>query len=128
MAMCTVDNVRIHANPSSISDAEITSIISGISTEILTYAGSTDETNAYLKQAAIHGAAAVTLKRARAKGELASSVKTPESEITIQGIAEEIKQHEELRASFLAKYNESVTADYSGISLHCGFTSFCGGH
>jgi hypothetical protein len=129
MVICSVADVRVHADPEQISDADITSIIAGVSTEILTRAGSTDDTNAYLKLAAIHAAAAITLKRARAAGELTSN-KTPEYEVSFTGIIEEIKNHEEQRENFLSLYKASVP-DYSftSPSFNAGFTHHHhGGH
>lgn len=129
MALCTVDDVRAHVNPEKISDADITDIISVVSTEILTRAGSTDETNAYLIQAGIHAAAAITLKKARAIGELTSN-KTPEFEISFTGIIEEIKQHEAERDNYIKMYKTSIPSySFSSVSLHAGFThhNHCGG-
>ena len=132
MALCSVDDVRVHVNPDQITDADITNIIAVVTTNILTRAGSTDQTNAYLIQAAIHAAAAITLKRARAIGELSSN-DTPEFKITFTGIIEEIKRHEEDRDEFLRLYqisNPSYTfasyADNIGITSHTH--SHCGGH
>lgn len=121
MALCSVADVRAHADPNKISDADITSIISVVTTEILIKANTTDETHPYLKIAAIHAAAAITLKRARAIGELSSN-KTPEFEISFTGVIEEIKQHEELRDEYLKSYaaaNPSYA--YSSPSYHAGF-------
>lgn len=124
--MCTPTDVRVYVNPGSLTDSEIASIIAGVSADVLTKSGSTDETNANLIQAVRHGAAAITLKRARAKGELASSVKTPESEISITGIIEEIKQHEEECAGFIQSYKASVYGSlFSSPSCHLGFESHC---
>lgn len=123
MVLCSPTDVRVYANPSQISDAEITSIIAGVTTGILTKAGTTDDTDPYLIQAGIHAAAAVVLKQARAKGELASSVETPESKISITGIIEEIKQHEEERDSFINLYKESTGSIFSSTSFHAGFNS-----
>ena len=121
MALCSVEDVRAHANPTHISDLEILNIISVVSTEILTIAGSTDETNPLLIQAVIHAAAATVLKRARAIGELASSLDTPESKITFTGIIEEIKQHERDRDRFLALYEMPLSHSFSSYSSTFGF-------
>ena len=130
MVLCSVADVRVHADPDKISDADITSIIAGVTTEILTRAGSTDDTNAYLKLAAIHAAAAITLKRARAAGELTTN-KTPEYEISFTGIIEEIKNHEEQKENFLNLYKASIPDySFSSPSFNAGFTHthHCGGH
>jgi hypothetical protein len=129
MALCSVEDVRAHANPVKISDADITSIISVVTTEILTKANTTLETDPYLIQAAIHAAAAITLKRARAIGELSSN-KTPEFEISFTGIIEEIKQHEAERDNYIKMYKTSIPSySFSSVSLHAGFThhNHCGG-
>lgn len=126
--MCSVDDVRVHANPKFITDLEILSIISSAETNVLTKTGSTDTTNTYLIQAVIHAAAAITLKRARAKGELASNVETPESKISITGIIEEIKQHEEERDSFIKLYlNPPQSTVFASPTCVMGFNSWSGG-
>lgn len=123
MVLCVAADVRVHVNPSSILDADITTIISKISTEILTKAGSIDETNPYLIQACIHAVAAIVLKRARASGEYASSVETPDSKISIDGINDEIKQHEEERDYYISQYRTYSTSTYSSPSFNVGFAS-----
>jgi len=128
MALCSVDDVRVHVNPEKISDLEIYAIITGVTDEILTKAGSTDETNVYLIQAGIHAAAAITLKRARAIGELTSN-KTPEYEISYTGIIEEIKQHEAERDEYLRLFMKSSPEYmFSSPTSHAGFNHHCGGH
>jgi hypothetical protein len=130
MALCSIADVRVHTDPTSISEFEIATIIQKATTEVLTKACSTDETNKYLIQAGIHAAAAITLKRARSAGELASSVKTPESEISTTGIIEEIKQHEEERDNYIRLYQNSVYSPvFASPTFNVGFgTHHHGGH
>jgi len=130
MAMCTYADVRVYIDPDQISDADITSIIAASTTAILTKAGSTDQTNAYLIQAVIHDAVAITIKRARAIGELSTN-KTPEYEVSFTGIIEEIKQHEAERDEYLRLYQVSTPSySFSSPSFNLGFSSHhhCGGH
>lgn len=128
MVMCSPADIRVYANPASLTDTEIASIVAGVTSDVLTKAGSTDETDTNLIQAVKHGSAAITLKRARAKGELASSVKTPESEISITGIIEEIKQHEEECAGFIQAYKAALYGSlFSSPSCYLGFESHCHG-
>ena len=129
MAMCSVDDVRVHVNPTSLEDTDIMNIILSTTSSVLTRAGSTDETNPYLIQACIHASAAIALKRARASGEYASSVETPDSKISIDGIIDEIKQHEEERDYYISQYKTYSSSVFSSFSSTCGFTSFHhGGH
>lgn len=115
MALCTVADVRIHANPTSVSDLEITGIITSVTTGVLTKSGAATASIPSIYQAIIHGAAAITLKRARAKGELASNVETPESKLQNPDIKEEIKYHEEESDFYLQMYRISSFSS-SGFS------------
>lgn len=128
MALCSVDDVRAHVNPEKITNEDITGIITVVTTEILTKANTSDDTNPYLIQAAIHAAAAITLKRARAIGELSSN-NTPEYQISFTGIIDEIRQHEQARDEYLRLYGQSNPSYvYSSPSYQCGFNSHCGRH
>jgi hypothetical protein len=128
MSLCSVDDVRVHVDPKKITDIEIANIILRSSREVLTKAGSTDETNSYLIEAGVHAAAAMTLKLARSRGELAASVKTPNYEQNNSGIDDEIKQHEKDRDEFIVSYKNSVFGSvFSSPSYHCGF-DHCGRH
>jgi len=115
VALCTVADVRIHANPASVSDLEITGIIASVTTGVLTKSGAINASIPSIYQAIVHGAAAVTLKRARVNGELASSVETPESKIQNPDIKEEIKYHEEESNFYLQIYRMSSFSS-SGFS------------
>ena len=109
MALCSVADVRVYFSPSELSDADISAIIDVVSEEIAAKTGasaSSQDTN--LKMAAIHGAAAVTLKRARSNGELASSVQTPEYQQQNTGIIEEIRSHEKDRDMFIQRYQAAT--------------------
>jgi hypothetical protein len=129
MAMCSTDDIKVHVNPECIADLEIDLIIESAEKYVLRKAKSSDTTNADLIEAVIHQSAAMTIKKARAKGELASSVETPESKISITGIIEEIKQHEEDRDYFISSYKESYSPYlYSSASYHAGFDHTRGGH
>lgn len=128
MSLCSPDDVKNYVKPVSVSDLEITNIITRATKSVLAKARSTDETNVDLIEAGIHEAAVMVIKLARSKGELASSVETPESKISITGIIEEIKQHEAERDYFIQSYKDSVYGStYSSPSLHCGFDHHHGG-
>jgi hypothetical protein len=108
VVLCSVSDIRVYVNPRSISDLEISNIISRVKTEVHRKAKTTDESNSDITEAIIHGAVAVTLKKARSNGELAGSVESPESKISNTGIIEEIKTHEEDRDYYIQQYKDSV--------------------
>ncbi len=108
MVLCSVEDVRAYANPASVSDVDITAIIQRVSTDVMTKAEATDESNAFLIQAGIHGSVAVTLKKARSNGELAASVETPEYKQQNTGLIDEINSHEKEMADYIQKYRDSI--------------------
>jgi len=121
MVLCSVADVHAYADPASVSDADVTAIIQAVSTEVLTKAEATDESNAFLIQAGIHGSVAAVLKKARSNGELASSVKTPEYEQQNNGINDEINTHEKEMNDYIQRYQASVRyADYSILYSRVG--------
>lgn len=123
MVLCSVADVRVHANPVSISSLEITGIIASVTAEVMLKSGATDASIPSIYQAIIHGAAAITLKRARAAGELASSVETPESKIQNTDINNEITKHEEERDSFIQMYMTYLMS-FSSYSIPSGRMGF----
>lgn len=108
MVLCSVADVRAYANPISVSDSDVTAIIQRVSVDVMTKAEATDESNAFLIQAVIHGSAAVTLKKARSNGELAASVETPEYKQQNAGLIDEINSHEKEMADYIQMYQNSV--------------------
>jgi len=125
MSMCSPDDVRIHSNPSCITDLEISTIITSSENYIKRKAKSTDSTNADLIEAVIHHAAAIVLKRAHLKGEYANSIETPGSKITFD-VNKQIQIQESERDYFLAQYSVS-NPSYSSPSYHSGFDCTHGG-
>jgi len=107
MVLCSVEDVQAYAKPESVSDADITAIIQRVSTDVMTKAEATDETNAFLVQAGIHGSVAATLKKARSNGELAASVETPEYKQQNTGIIDEINSHEKEMAGYIQRYRDA---------------------
>jgi hypothetical protein len=91
-----------------VSDADITAIIQRVSTDVMTKARATDESNAFLVQAGIHGSVAATIKKARTNGELAASVETPEYKQANTGLIDEINSHEKEMAEYIQMYRDSV--------------------
>ena len=110
MVLCSVEDVWAYTKPVSVSEADITSIIQRVSTEVMTGAEATDESNAFLIQAGIHGSVAATIKKARSNGELAASVETPEYKQQNTGLIDEINSHEKKMDGYIQRYRDSVRA------------------
>jgi hypothetical protein len=110
MVLCSVEDVRAYVNPKSVSDADINAIIQRVSTEVMTKAEATDESNAFLIQAGIHGAAAVTLDQAIINGELAASVETPEYKQQNPGFIDMVNSHKKEMANYIQMYRDSIRA------------------
>jgi hypothetical protein len=77
MVLCTVDELRAQVSPESLTDDELLDIITPVSAAIALLSGGSQDasTEASLNLACIHSAAATTLRKMRANGELAASVK-----------------------------------------------------
>lgn len=121
MVLCSVDDVRAYYSPVTLTDQDILSIITVVTREILAKADSADETDKYLELAGIHLSVATTMKRARSKGELASSISTPEYSQQNTGLIDEINTHESEAEVYIQKYITIANSAYSIVSGRMGF-------
>lgn len=108
MVLCSVDDVKAYFTSATLSDADYLAIITTVSAEVLTKAGTTDESNALLIQAGIHGSVATAMKRARSSGELAASVKQGNYQIQNTGLIEVINTHEKEKEAYIQQYKDSI--------------------
>lgn len=108
MVLCSVDDVKAYFTSATLSDADYLAIITTVSAEVLTKAGTTDESNALLIQAGIHGSVATAMKRARSSGELAESVKQGNYQIQNTGLIEVINTHEKEKEAYIQQYKDSI--------------------
>ena len=104
-----------------MSDSDINAIIQSVSREVLTIAEATDESNAFLILAGIHGSVAATMKKARSNGELAATVKTPEYEQQNTGLIDEINSHEKKMDECIQRYQNSILSmNYAVLYARAG--------
>lgn len=121
MALCTYADVRAVIYSKTLTDADITAIISSVSDDVLGMAGTTDESNAYLIIAAKNAAYAATLRRMKTTGELASSIKFGNSQQNNSPDAD-IKAYEAKAEEYIGKYKESI--GLIDFALPCGRVGF----
>lgn len=110
MVLCTVDELKVHVSPESLTDADLLAIVTEASSEIaIASGGSEGLTGSPLNKACLHEAAAVTLRKMRSNGELAASVKfgNQEQKNTIDA---DITDHEAKVTKFLKQYKYSSGA------------------
>lgn len=74
MVLCSVDYIRAHIS-TILTDDEILSIITEVSTDVLDRAGTTSETDKNIILAGKNAALAATLRKMKTSGELAARVK-----------------------------------------------------
>jgi hypothetical protein len=108
MVLCSVAEVRAEFSPRSLSDEEISTIITQKSRAVATQTGGSAEAsdNDLLNLACVHLSAAATLRKAREKGELAARVKIGNSEQQ-NTIDQDIQYHETEAAKYMKKYRHS---------------------
>jgi hypothetical protein len=117
MALCSVADVRAVIYTKTLTDADITAIISSVSDDVLGMAESTDETNTYLIIAGKNAAYAATLRRMKSTGELAASIKFGNSQQN-NSPDSDIKAYEAKSIEFIEKYKDSIRI--ANFSLPCG--------
>ena len=121
MALCTFADVRAVVYTKTLTDADITAIISSVSDDILGMAGTTDESNAYLIIAGKNAAYAATLRRMKTTGELAATIKMGNSQQN-NSPDSDIKVYEAKAEEYIEKYKDSV--GIVNFSLPCGRVGF----
>lgn len=117
MALCSVADVRAAIYTKTLTDADITAIISSVSDDVLGMAESTDETNAYLIIAGKNAAYAATLRRMKSTGEQAASRKFGNDQEN-NAPDSDIKAYESKSLEFIEKYKDSIRI--ANFSLPCG--------
>ena len=117
MALCSVADVRAVIYTKTLTDADITALISSVSADVLGMAGTTDESNAYLIIAGKNAAYAATLRRMKSTGELAASQKFGNSQQN-NAPDSDIKAYEAKSEEYIEKYKDSVKL--ANFSLPCG--------
>lgn len=116
MVLCSVAEVKAMVTPRTVTDAEITGIISHASTLITldTGADSDASDNQTLNMACIHYSAAFVLQKMKYSGELANSVQYGTSSQS-NNVDAEIKMHQDLARRYIETYKYSVSAPFSII-------------
>lgn len=116
MALCTAANVRAMVDPKTLTDDDITSIISHAEDIIaLSTGASTSSTDTRLVLACTHMAAAVTLQKMKFTGELAAQIKMG-NESQSNNVDIDIEKHEKAAEKYMKQYRFSV----SGYSVLYG--------
>ena len=108
MVLCTVDEVKAHVSPESLTDDDILNIITSVSAEIALQSGGSQDasTEAALNLACVHSSAAAVLQRMRSNGELAARVKFGNQEQR-NSPDQDIQDHEDKAARYVKKYRHS---------------------
>lgn len=116
MVLCTVDELKVHVAPESLTDEDLLDIITSVSAEITLLTGGSQDasTEASLNLACVHSSAAATLRKMRVNGELAASVKFGNQEQK-NAIDADIQDHENKSARYVKMYRHS-----SGCSVPFG--------
>lgn len=106
MSLCSVAEVRAEVQ-TSLSDADITSLITRVSNSVATQTGgSTSSTDTLLNLACIHLTVSAVLRKMRTTGELAARVKIGNAEQQ-NTIDQDIQAHETEAAKYMKKYSYS---------------------
>ncbi len=117
MALCSVPDVRARVYTSTLTDFDISDIITDVTEEILGLAESTDESNPLLILAGKNAACAATLRKMRTTGEMAANKKRGNAQEQ-NTIDQDIKDYEAKAEMLIQKFKDSVT--YSNFSLASG--------
>lgn len=127
MALCDVDYVRAQIHTGTLSDADITNIITETSADILTECNTTLETNPLVILAGKYAILAAVLTRMKTTGEMSASVTIGNGQR--QNTTDiDIARYEKKSQAYIARYNSSSAYVFSSPSYQCGFNSHCGGH
>ena len=118
MALCSVADVRAKIY-TEMTDADIEDIIEEVSSEVLTLAGTTVESNSSIILAGKYAAYAATLRRMRTTGEAAASVKHGSSQQQ-NTIDADISFYDKKSNFFIEKFR---TSSFSIVAGRMGFGS-----
>lgn len=128
MVLCSIDYVRSKIFTSSLTDLDISSIISETSEDILTLCETTDETNPLIILAGKYAILAAVLRKMKTTGEMAASVKTGSTQRQNTTDAD-IALYEKKAESFIMKYTSARSSIFSSPTFHAGLGTArqCGG-
>jgi hypothetical protein len=116
MALCTAADVRALVDPKTLTDDDITGIITHTESIVtLTTGGSSSSTDTRLVLACTHLAAAMTLQKMKFTGELAAQLKMG-SEAQYNNVDGDIGKHEKAAEKYMKQYRYAV----SGYSVLYG--------
>lgn len=105
MVLCSVAEVKAIVTPETVSDSEISSIISHASNIISLQTGaSTDASdNLKLNMACIHSSAALVLQKMKYTGELANQL-VMKGQSQSNNVVDEIAYHQTISNNFISQY------------------------
>lgn len=121
MVLCSVADIRAVIYTQTLEDADIAALIAGVSEDVMSMAGSTNESNAYLIIAGKNAAYAATLRKMKSTGELAASTKFGNSQQNNTPDVD-IKAYEEKADFYIEKYKKSVR--FTNFSVSSGRMGF----
>ncbi len=119
MALCTVADVRSIVDPKTLTDVDITGMISHAGDIVtLTTGGGTDSTDTRLVLACTHLSAAMTLQKMKHTGELAAQIKIG-NESQSNNVDADIEKHEHKAERYMKQYRYA-TSGYSVLYGRAG--------
>ncbi len=129
MVLCSVDYVRSKIFSSSLSDLDISTIITETSEDVLTLCETTDETNPLVILAGKYAILAAVLRKMKTTGEAAASVKTGNSQRQNTTDAD-IALYEKKAESFIMQYKSARSSIFTSPTFHAGLGTArqCGGN
>jgi hypothetical protein len=126
MAMCSPDYVRSKIKTTTLTDLDISNIITETSEEVRARCGTTDETNPIIILAVKYAVLAATLTRMKTTGEL-TSLRTANSQRTDTPDID-IKRYEQKSEALIEEFKRINSYTFSSPSFTTGFSSHHGGH
>ncbi len=129
MVLCSIDYVRSKIFTSSLTDLDISNIISETSEDILTLCETTDETNPLIILAGKYAILAAVLRKMKTTGEMAASVKTGSTQRQNTTDAD-IELYERKADALISKYMAARSTTFTSPVFHAGFGTVrqCGGN
>ena len=127
MVLCSVDYVKSKIFSSTLTDLDISNIITETTDEVLARCETTDETNPLVILAGKYAILAAVLRKMKTTGEAAASVKTGNSQR--QNTTDlDIETYEKKADYYIEKYKNTVSYSFSSPSYHTGFNCHGGSH
>lgn len=129
MVICTIADIKTAIYTSTVTDLELTAIVTKAYNRVLRLTGVSDDSNPSIQEAIEYTACAMTLRRMKTTGEQAASVKTgndSQQNTADKDISIYDQMANELIAPFV-KIKNSQYSTYSSPSCHQGFENYSGG-